>query len=151
MDIEKMVEGLYSKDNKEAYSILLELEQISDNGNFLYNYFNEFFQMIYDKKYFIKIRGFRLLCKQAKWDKEDKINKNIDKILLEIEDEKPIAVRQKLQAMESIIHYKPELNNKIQEKIKKINYLTYKESMQGLILNDIQNLLTRIDKENKKK
>jgi hypothetical protein len=147
MDIEKTINGLYSKDNKEAYKILLELEQISEKDNFLYEFFNDFLQMIYEEKYAIRIRGYRLLCKQAKWDKEDKINRIIDKILIQIEDEKPIAVRQKLQALENVINHKKELNNKIKRKIESINCLKYNESMQSLIHKDIQKLLDIIDKK----
>ena len=145
MEIEKMVKALYGKDAKEAYSILLELEQISEVKDILYGFLDEFFEMLNNENFFIRVRGYRLFCKQAKWDKNNKINKMIDKILLQIEDEKPIAVRQKLTALEDIIQNKPELNKKIGQKIIGIDYSKYKESMQGLIEKDIRTLLELIN------
>jgi hypothetical protein len=145
MDINIMIKSLYSKDTSEAYKILLELEQISEKENFLYNYFDEFVQMIDNEKYDIRVRGYRLLCKQAKWDKGNKINKIIDKILLEIEDEKPIAVRMKLKALEDIVLNKKELNGKIKKKILEMDCSKYKDTMQPLILKDTENILSLIN------
>ena len=49
--------------------------------------------MMHDDNSYIRVRGYRLLCKQARWDKLNKINQIIDEILNETEYEKPIAVR----------------------------------------------------------
>lgn len=144
MDIEQMVESLYKKGSKDAYANLLKLEQISESENILYDYFDCFFKMIHDKNYAIRVRGYRLLCKQAKWDTSNKINKVIDKILTQLEDEKPTAVRQKIKALENIISNKKALNKKIKQKLFDIDCSKYKESMQGLISKDIENLLSLI-------
>lgn len=72
-----------------------------------------FLEMIDSNKYVIRVRGFRLLCKQAKWDSENKINEKIDKILSKLDDEKPTAVRLKLKAVHDVIIYKKDLNEKI--------------------------------------
>ena len=149
MDINIMIKALYSKDTSEAYKILLELEKISEKENFLYNYFDEFSQMIDNEKYVIRVRGYRLLCKQAKWDKENKIDNIIDKILREIEDEKPTAVRMKLKSLEDIVLNKKELNGKIKKKILKMDCSKYKDTMQPLILKDIENVLNLINKTGK--
>jgi hypothetical protein len=148
VDFGKIIKTLYGNDNKEAYTILLELEKISETDNILYDYLDEFFQMIQNEKTFIRIRGYRLLCKQAKWDTENKINKMVDKILVEAKDEIAIAVRQKIKALEDIARSKKELNAKIKQAIEKFNFMDYKGSMQNLIYKDIQNLLELIDKQN---
>jgi len=145
MNIEKMIKVLYSKNVKEAYSILLELEQISEKNNVLYDYTDEFFKMMNDENSYIRVRGYRLLCKQAKWDKFNKINQKIEKILAETEDEKPIAARQKLNALIDIVLNKPELNKKMKQRISSMNISKYKENMRELILNDIENLLKLIN------
>ena len=96
MNTEKMIKALYDKNAKEAYTVLLELEQVAETNDVLYSYFEEFIEMIHNVNSYVRVRGYRLLCKQAKWDKLNKINQKIDEILNETEDEKPIAVRQKL-------------------------------------------------------
>ncbi len=96
MKIEDRVELLFGKDTSEAYQNLLELERLSDEGDKLYGYFDQFLSMIDDERYGVRVRGFRLLAKQAKWDVDSKIDQNIEIILASLDDEKPTAVRMKL-------------------------------------------------------
>ena len=148
MNIEEMVKELYGRNPKEAYNILLELEKISEENDFLYIFLNEFFQMLDNENTFIRIRGYRLFCKQAKWDKLNKINRMIDKVFLQIvTEEKPIALRQMIKALEDIIKNKSELRNKVKQKLLEIDCLKYKKSMHGIIENDIKNL-SKIIEEN---
>ena len=143
-----MIGALYGKNPKEAYNILLELEKISETNDFLYKYLNDFLKMLDNENTYIRIRGYRLYCKQAKWDKLNKINKMVDKILLQIvNEEKPIALRQKIKALEDITKNKIELRNKVKQKLLEIDCSKYQESMQKLIEKDIKNLL-KIMEEN---
>ena len=111
----------------------------------IYEYFDIFLEMLDNEKSFIRVRGFRLICKNAKWDKYNKIDDSIDKILQGLNDEKPISVRQCLKAIEEIIMYKPNLKYTIKEKLLKINYLNYKDSMQSLIFKDVEKILMLIN------
>lgn len=145
MNLEYLIEILYSNDDKDAYNSLIQLENLSENDNEVYSYINEFFAMLDNQKSYIRVKGFRLICKNAKWDNDNKINKNIDKLLSELEDEKPTAVRQCLNAIKDIVKYKKELNFKIEEKVLSINYLKYNDSMRGLIFKDIEEVLKLIN------
>jgi thioester reductase-like protein len=144
-----MIQALYEKDTKETYQVLLELEKLSEENNSLYHHTDEFFEMIHSEKYVMRVRGYRLLCKQAKWDTENKFANMIDKILLEVEDEKQTAIRQKLKALEDVAKHKKELHQKIKQKITSIDCSKYRETMQSLIEKDIKNLLAIIDKKKK--
>lgn len=55
------------------------------------------------------------------------------------------SVRQCLKAIAEIVEYKESLNNKIKEKLLKINYLNYKDSMQSLIFKDVEKILMLIN------
>ena len=101
--------------------------------------------MLDNEKSFIRVRGFRFICKNVKWDKYNKIDNSIEKILQELNDEKPTSVRQCLKAIEEIIIYKPNLKYTIKEKLLKINYLNYKDSMQSLIFKDVEKILMLIN------
>ena len=127
-----MLEDLY-KDNKTAYKKLLELEQLTTESNELYGYFDELS--------FVRIRGFRLICSLSKWDNENKINENIDKILDCFDDNNGINIRQYLSKINLILLYKIELTDKIVNKLKTINIFKYKETLQSLIEKDIKELL----------
>lgn len=145
-DLKEKIKSLYNKDTKENYANLKELEQLSEASNSLYSYFDEFLDMIYSEKYGVRLRGYRLLCKQAKWDVDSKIEKIINELLAKVEDKKPTAVRIKLKALEDVVPYKKELNSKIKTKVLTIECSKYKDSMEGLIAKDIKHLVDLIDK-----
>lgn len=147
MNIAQKIELLYDPDTSLAYRNLQELEAFSEQENALYPYFDRFFSMLKSEKYVIRVRGFRLLCKQARWDIENKIDQCIDEILLALDDEKPTAVRQALKALKDVIPYKKALHENIAAGACAINYLSYKDTVQGLILKDIQHLLKTIEAE----
>lgn len=85
-----------------------------------------------------------LICSIAKWDNENKINKNIDIILSELEDEKGVSVRQCLEKINLILMYKTELTDIIENKLKGLDLSKYKESMQSLIKKDVDYILEHL-------
>ena len=142
--MKEKIKNLYNEDNNSAYKTLLELEIITTESNELYNYFNEFLKMLNNEKTFIRVRGFRLICSLAKWDNENKINKNIDIILKELEDEKGTSVRQCLEKLNLILMHKIELTDIIENKVRNLEPSKYKESMQFLIKKDIDYILKHL-------
>lgn len=146
-EISNKIASLYEKDTKAAYAILLELEEFSERENALYHYLNEFISMIKSEQYIMRVRGFRLLCKQAKWDKDNIINGAIDDILIAVNDEKPTAVRQALQYLRFVVPYKKELNNQIKEAVLSIDCSAFKDTMQPLIEKDIHDLIRLIEEQ----
>lgn len=142
--MKEKIENLYNENNNSAYKTLLELETITTESNELYSYFNDLLEMLNSEKTFIRVRGFRLICCLAKWDNENKINKNIDVILNELEDEKGTSVRQCLEKLNLILMYKIDLIEVIEDKIKNLDITKYKESMQSLIKKDIDYILEHL-------
>lgn len=142
--MKEKIENLYNEDNNSAYKTLLELETITTESNELYGYFNDLLKMLNNEKTFVRVRGFRLICCLAKWDNENKINKNIDVILNELEDEKGTSVRQCLEKLNLILMYKVELTEVIEDKIRNLDVTKYKESMRVLIKKDIDYILEHL-------
>jgi hypothetical protein len=136
---------LEDKDTSAAYKALQKLEQISDETGAVYAYIDKFVNMINSEKYVIRVRGFRLFCKQAKWDRDNILDENIDAALRILNDEKPTAVRQALAALPDIIRYKPDLREIVKNAVYDINYMRYKDTMHSLIARDIQGVLHVIE------
>ena len=147
MDISYRIKLLYDRDIKTEYKNLNELEALSEQSNILYPYLDKFISMLKSEKYVIRVRGFRLLCKQAKWDNDNKIDKNIEHILRAVNDEKPTAVRQALRYLGFIVPYKKELNDKIKQAVLSIDILQFKDTMQPLIEKDIKSLVQLINNQ----
>lgn len=123
-----------------AYQLLKQLEIESAESNQYYNYFDDFINLLDSKSSFVRVRGFRLACAQAKWDIENKIEKNIDKLLEQLDDPKPTAIRQYLTALHIISLYKPKLNEPIKNKLETMDLSKFKDSMLPLIKKDIDEL-----------
>jgi len=145
VEISDKVKLLYDKDSTVTYANLLELEEISENENTLYPYLDEFISMLKSEKYSIRVRGFRLLCKQAKWDIHDKIDEAITGILFAVNDEKPTAVRLALHYLTYIVLNKRELVGIIKEAVLSMDCARFKDTMRPLIEKDIQALMKVMD------
>ena len=137
MDI---VAGLQNKNNNEAHQLLLQLESRSAETDELYAYFEDFLGLLKGKSSYVRTRGFRLICAQAQWDHENKIERNIDVLLSMLDDEKPTAVRQCLAALHNVVLYKPDLSETIEAKLDHLDLSKYKDSMSPLIQKDIDEL-----------
>lgn len=75
---------------------------------------------------------------------KNKINKNIDVILKELEDDKGTAVRQCLKKLNLILMYKIEITYIVKTKLKNLDLSKYKKSMQSLIKRDIDCILEQL-------
>lgn len=93
---------------------------------------------------YIRTRGIVLIAVNAKWDVDYKIDEIIDKYLKHIMDDKPITARQCIKVLPSIVKYKPDLKDDISNALHRADPSRYKESMQTLILKDIQKSLNDI-------
>lgn len=137
MDI---IAGLQNKNNTEAYQLLLLLEKGSAESNALYGNFEDFVGLLKCKSSFVRTRGFRLACAQARWDVEEKLEAHFDLLLAALDDDKPTAVRQRLSALRGVILNKPQLNERIEEKLDKLDLSKFKDSMHPLIERDREEL-----------
>ena len=138
------IRPLYDKDSSTAFRALREFEELSDRSHQLYEHIDEFIRMLSSDRYVIRVRGFRLICRQAQWDEENRIDQSIDTILDFLDDEKPTAVRMGLTALHYMIDFKPGLHAAMADKIVSLDPYRYKDSMSPLIIKDVQNLLNAI-------
>ena len=100
--------------------------------------------MLDSKNSYIRTRAILLIAANAKWDIDNKIDEIIGRYLKCITDEKPITARQCIKVLPIIAKYKPDLKNDIENALRNINLLKYKENMQALITKDIQRALVDI-------
>lgn len=141
MNLDFLLSMLEEKDTSQAFEALKALEEISDGANVLYPYLDRFVEMVSSEKYVIRVRGFRLFCKQARWDVNNKVDENIDAVLVILNDDKPTAVRQALAALQDVVRHKKALIDTVRNKAMAIDYRRYKDTMHSLILRDIEKLL----------
>ena len=139
----EIIDILYGEETTKIYKDFQKIEEIVKNSNQLYLHFNEFIKMLKSDKSFIRVRGFRIICLLAKWDKDNKIESNIDILLSTLDDDKPTSIRQHLKSLDTLLTYKPNLINIVLNKIKTLNYTKFKDTMSPLIKKDIEYLLKK--------
>lgn len=144
MNKEEIFNIFYGKEKWDIWNKFQEIENSIDDSDLLYRYFDEIKNMLYNEKSYIKMRGFRIICKLSKWDKDNKINNIIDDLLQILDDEKLTIVRLCLSSLNNLLLHKIDLSNKIENKLKNIDLSKYKDSMRPLIKKDIDYLLERI-------
>ena len=145
MEVSELVEGLFKKDDKEAYKCLKELLSASEHDNSVYQFFNTFADMIDNGDSYVRTRGLLLISANAKWDADNKIDEIIDKYLCHIMDDKPITARQCIKTLPNIVKHKPDLIDVICIALSKANPQRYASSMQTLVNGDISVALKMIN------
>ena len=142
--IQNLVDGLMSCDNKQAYQCLKQLEGESSKSAVVYPFFDIFVGMLKNTNSYIRTRGIILIAANSKWDVDYKIDEIIDIYLKYITDDKPITARQCIKVLPVIAKYKPDLKQDIENALQRANPTRYKDSMQSLVMKDIQKALTDI-------
>lgn len=141
------INALFSKNNKLACDELHYLMGQSIQTNENYQYMDIFSEMLHDESNKICLRGALLICANARWDIDNKIDRVIDELLMHVEDEKPTSSRQFIKSLGNVILHKKELIPTIKEKLENVDFSKYKESMSTLLTRDVQLLLKYIDEE----
>lgn len=144
MSERELMAELFHQNDKIAYQALLQIEKLSTESNKFYFYLDDFERMLDNEKSYLRVRGFRLLCKQAQWDKENKLDSKIDHMLKKLEEDSPTAIRQYLKSLSGLLLYKVSLTEQISAKLTNIDLTKFKESMRPLIKKDIEDILKNI-------
>ena len=118
MNKEEIFNIFYGKETWDIWKKFQEIESSINESNKLYEYFDDIKKMLHDQKSHIKMRGFKIICKFSKWDKDNKINNIIDSLLQVLDNEKPTIVRLCLSSLNNLLLYKIDLSEKVESKLK---------------------------------
>lgn len=137
----ELLTTLTGSDNRQAYAALQDLEAISRKSDQLLAKIPVFAEMVTSKRSFVRVRGFRLLCQQAKWDQEGELDCLLPVALAILADSKPTVLRQALAALHEVVKAKPQLRQLIVQQTAAIDCSKFnQETMAPLIEKDIAEL-----------
>lgn len=144
-NILELLATLTGSDNRQAYAALQDLEAISRKSDQLLVKMPVFAEMVTSKRSFVRVRGFRLLCQQAKWDQEGELDCLLPVALAILADSKPTVLRQALAALHEVVKVKPQLRQLIVQQTAAIDCSKFnQETMAPLIEKDIAELQQEI-------
>lgn len=146
-DVSQLIEWLSLKDDNIRYNALLLLQIRSALFSDVYLYWSILQNKLKSDNSYQRSIGLLLLIDNVKWDKEKKMEGMIDQFLMLLDDEKPITIRQCIQALGKIVEVKPNLNDKVVAKMIDFDLMSVKKTMRKSILLDILNVLLIIRKE----
>ena len=132
---------LRDKDDKAAYEYSKLLGAESTQSDKYLPMIPQFADMLEDKSSYVRVRGFILICNQARWAKDGQIADVFDRMRVLLYDSKPIVVRQCLLALHEVVLYRSEMAEMIIDAVNHIDVSKYKESMSPLIKKDIDELM----------
>lgn len=146
-DVSQLIEWLSLKDDNIRYNALLLLQIRSALFSDVYLYWSILQNKLKSDNSYQRSIGLLLLVDNVKWDKEKRMEGMIDQFLMLLDDEKPITIRQCIQALGKIVEVKPNLNDKVAAKMIDFDLMSVKKTMRKSILLDILNVLLIIRKE----
>ena len=146
-DLLQLVEWLSLKDDNIRYKALILLQNRSVFFDDVYPFWYTFRDKLKSDNSYQRSIGLMLIAENTKWDTQNRMEDTIDEYLNIMNDEKPITIRQCIQALGKVVPFKPGLNKKIIDKLISFDLMTVKETMRKSILLDILNVLLIIRKE----
>lgn len=144
--IAQLIPLLSQKDDKVRYPAFLLLQERARRHNDVYPYWHVFTEMLVSKNSFQRNIGVNLIAANAKWDDQNLLDQAMDSLLALTEDEKPITIRQCIQALPDIIAAKSTYGDVIAQHLMQMNVINIRESMRKLVLFDILGVLAVIKK-----
>jgi hypothetical protein len=145
-DIQFLVETLCEKDDKLRYNAFLLLQAYSREQPSMYGYWGVLDKKLDSDNSYQRSIGLMLLAENARWDKDGKFSKTIDKYLSCCTDEKFITARQAIRGLANVLQATSAFDKKIEQNLTKLSLAQYKENQQKLLTKDIATVLKIIQK-----
>ena len=146
-DLPQLVEWLSLKDDKIRYQAFLLLQSRSEFFDDVYPFWDTFRDKLKSDNSYQRSIGLMLIAENAKWDVQNRMEDTIEEYLVLLGDEKPITMRQCIQALGKVALFKPGLHRKIAGQLASFDLAAVKETMRKSILLDILNVLLIIGKD----
>ena len=136
---EEEIKILTGKDTVRGCRYFEELSKESSKSDKYYEMTDELYPLLKSENAYVRIRSFSLMCFQARWDRDNKLDKYIDDMLKLLNDDKPIVVRKCIEALHELLIYK-DYSSKVEKALGSVDLSKYKDSMKPLIQKDIAEL-----------
>jgi hypothetical protein len=143
-ELPQLVSLLNEKNDKLRYQAFVLLESRSACVDDVYPFFDVFVDKLRSGNSYQRSIGLMLMAQNARWDTLWKLDAAMDDYLKCVHDEKPITVRQCVQALLHVVPYKKSLHQKIAKSLMNIDIAALRPTMRKLVMLDILQVLLQI-------
>jgi hypothetical protein len=140
-DIAMLVGRLASPEDKIRYPAFLLLRARSAVAGDVYPYWELLEQKLSSANSYQRSIGAMLLAANARWDATGRMRDSLPAYLALLGEEKPITVRQCIQAMPQILSAEPSLAGELSTALMRMDLLQIKDTMRKLVLTDLIEVL----------
>lgn len=135
--MEALIEALWSSDASEGYAALKELLVASKVSDEVYQHLDLLIERLDSDSSYFRTRALALIVANAKWDARGAIDKNIDRILAHVVDNRPVTARKLIADLPRLASWKPLLRERIISELRNADTSRYSPSMRPLVDKDI--------------
>lgn len=144
--IQDLVTRLTAPKTADGYAAMKELLALSETSDSVYPYLSRLVALLSSDNSYVRTRALLLIAANARWDTENLLDENIERILSHVLDPKPVTARQFIQALPGLARYKPDLREAILSALSKADTARYPSSMRPLVDRDIRTAILAITK-----
>lgn len=148
-ELPMIVDLLSEKDDRIRYQAFLLLQCRSRLYGDVYSFWDTFRTKLHSENSYQRSLGIMLIAENAKWDLDGRTARSIHECLEILKDEKPITIRQGIQALGAIAQAKPDLSGFIADALISIDLMKIKDTMRKSVLLDSLRVLAAIRKTHK--
>lgn len=144
LELARLMEGLRDRNAGEGYACLKQLLDESGRTAAVYPHWDELCALLDEESAYLRTRGLLLLAANARWDAENKLGRDLERLLRHVTDKKPTVARQLLAALPQVAQARPELAPRIREALLCADTSAYPDSTRPLVEKDLRAALAAL-------
>jgi hypothetical protein len=137
------------KEDKVRYQAFLLLQAKSRIDSSVYPFWDDFHNKLTNSNSYQRSLGTMLIAENVQWDTKHKMVCTLTDYLKCLHDEKPITIRQCIQALKLIVQKVPSYNKEIMQGLLGFDIMMIRESIRKVIMCDLIDTLLEISKYEK--
>lgn len=146
---EELLARLTDKDAKSACAFAEAAAAESRQNGRYYPYIQDIAALLHHGNSLVRNRAIAIFAACARWDTQSRYDALLDEFLSHVRDEKPITARQCIRVLPEIASARPNLIPRIRAALEKAYLTGYRDSMQPLIMADIEGVLRQLSEPQK--
>ena len=134
--VEELIDSLTHRERSVARAARAQLLEMSRVSNRISVWLPEFFRLLDHSNSRVRSRALQLIAANARWDEDGLLEKELDRYLRHLQDEKALTVRECIAGIRVIAGAKPRLRQRLLTALSAVEPDRYAESMARLLEKD---------------